>query len=121
MDSRLERYLDQQDSAYTAYLESSIDNISTVSDRARQLTYEIRGIEKILAIDDKYSLVTPEHWHEQLRECRGRLKSLLIEEQASIQGTIDLHCQGLIKCNTRWLEIEAELKQVGEALNVQTA
>ena len=36
----------------------------------------------------------------------------LIHEQATIQGTIELHCKGLIKCNLRILDIEAELKQM---------
>jgi hypothetical protein len=35
-----------------------------------------------------------------------------MDEQAAIQGTIELHCKGLIKCNLRILDIEAELKQM---------
>lgn len=116
MDSRLDRYLDQQDSAYTTYLESSIDNIGTVSDKARQLTYEIRAIEKILETDSKYDLVTPEHWNEQLTDCRTRLAHLLRMERMTLQGTIDLHCAGLVKCNTRQIEIEAELAGLGVAI-----
>jgi len=115
MDSRLDRYLDQQDAAYTTYLESSVENITSVSDKARQLTYEIRAIEKILETDSKYNLVTPEHWFEQLTDCRTRLKRLLQTEASTIRATIDLHCAGLIKCNTRQLEIEAELAGLGVA------
>ena len=111
MDSKLERYLEQQDSEYATYLEGDTGEPASPDTESRYLLYEIRGIEKILAIDDKYSLVTPEHWRERLRECRGRLKRLLLDEQASIQGVIDIHCQGLIKCNTRYLEIEAELRE----------
>jgi len=113
MDSRLDRYLDQQDSAYTAYLESSVENITSVSDKARQLTYEIRAIEKILETDSKYNLVTPDQWHEQLADCKARLTSLLRQERVTLQGTIDLHCAGLVKCNTRQIEIEAELAGLG--------
>ena len=113
MDSKLATYLDQQDAAYTTYLESSIDNISSVSDKARQLTYEIRAIEKILETDSKYGLVTPEHWFEQLTECKASLVRLLQQERATLTGTIELHCQGLIKCNTRQIEIEAQLAGLG--------
>lgn len=112
MDHRLDRYQDQSDSEYATYLDDT-GYPATPMDEATYLLYEIRGIEKILAIDDKHDLVTPEHWHERLKECRTRRADLLINEQASLQGTIDLHCQGLIQCNMRYLEIEAELKQVG--------
>jgi hypothetical protein len=107
MDSKLATYQDQQDSDYATYLQG--ESAPTPQDERAYLTYEIRGIEKILATDDKYSLVTPAHWNERLTECRTRLRRLLEEEQATIQGTIDLHCAGLIRCNTRQIEIEAEL------------
>ena len=116
MEHRLERYLEQQETEYATYLESDNGTPITPMDESRYLIYEIRGIQKILATDDKYDLVTPAHWHERLRECRDRLKRLLIDEQASIQGVIQSHCEALILCNTRYLEIEAELKEVGVSL-----
>ena len=68
--------------------------------------------------------MTAEQWQERLTECRAQLvridkliaRQKLIDEQGAIQGTIDLHCQGLIKCNTRILEIESELKQMEVAV-----
>ena len=113
MDSKLATYLDQQDSDYAAYLHG--EDTPTPQDERTYLTYEIRGIEKILATDDKYSLVTPEHWYERLTECKARLGRLLVEERMTLQGTIDLHCQGLIRCNTRQIEIEAQLASMGVA------
>ena len=123
MDNRLERYENGQDAEYQAYLnepQEAEGEVVALHDERRHLMHEIRAIEGILAIDDKYSLVTPAHWNERLVECKARIekidgllkRQMLIEEQAAIQGTIDLHCAGLIKCNTRFLEIAEELKQM---------
>jgi hypothetical protein len=120
MDHKLDRYLDQQDRDYvtaTAYLESDNEIQTTPQDERTYLTWEIRGIEKILAIDDKYSLVTPAEWNDRLLECRLRLGRLLEQERKTLQGVIDLHCEGLIKCNTRILELEAEMAEM-EVSNV---
>jgi len=112
----LDRHLDEADSTYASYPESDNEIVDTLSDEQRHLIYEIRGVQKIMAIDDKYDLVTPAEWHERLAECRTRLRALLEEEQNTIQGTIDLHCAGLIRCNTRFLEIASVLKQMEVAI-----
>jgi len=122
MDNQLERYERAQDAEYQAYLNEPQEVPSDaviLHEERRHLEYEIISIEKIMETDSKYDLVTPEHWNERLTECRTRMARIdlllkrqkLIDEQATIQGTIDLHCAGLIKCNTRYLEIESELKQ----------
>jgi len=119
MDSKLDSHLDQHDYFYQSLPESdngqedAADNLNT---EQRYLVYEIRGIQKVMAIDDKYSLVTPAEWHARLAECRTRLRRLLEEEQNTIQGTIDLHCAGLIRCNTRFLELAAAIKQMEVAI-----
>jgi hypothetical protein len=111
MDSKLDRYLDQQDSVYATYLEDQSEG--TIEDERTYLATEIRYIEKLLSSEDADTgFVTPTEWHGRLNECKTRLRNLLTAEQTTIQGTIDLHCAGLIKCNTRYLEIEAELKQL---------
>ena len=124
-DNRLDRYENGQDAEYQTYLNEPAeveapDDTTILHEERRHLTYEISSIEKILEIDNKYDLVTPEHWKARLDECNSRMAMIdvmlkrqkLIDEQAAIQGTIELHCAGLIKCNTRYLEIESELKQM---------
>jgi hypothetical protein len=123
MEHRLERYQDQQDAEYATSMNEpreAEDDVAILYEERRHVTYEINAIEGVLATDDKYSLVTPEHWNERLAECKARIAMIdtmlerekLIHEQKVIQGTIDLHCKGLIKCNMRILEIEAQLKQM---------
>jgi len=112
MDHSLARYQDQSDSEYATYLESDNGTEVTPQDERAYLQQEITGIEKIMTIDDKYSLVTPEEWHARLAECRTRLRRLLIEEQKTLQSTSQLHCEGLIKVHLRQLEIESDLRQL---------
>ena len=121
MDNRLERYENGQDAEYQAYLNEPQEEAADLLYSMRSyLMLEIPRIEKHLAENDCDRYVTAEQWQERLTECQAQLvridlllkRQKLIDEQASIQGTIDLHCQGLIKCNTRILEIESELKQM---------
>jgi len=123
MEHRLDRYETTQDGEYKTHITEPQEvpsDVVILHEERRHLEYEISSIEKIMETDSKYDLVTPEHWNERLTECRTRMARIdillqrqkLIDEQAAIQGTIDLHCAGLIKCNTRYLEIAEELKQM---------
>jgi len=121
MDNRLERYEGTQDAEYQAYLSEPQDTGADLLYSMRSyLMLEIPRIEQHLAEDACDRYVTAEQWQERLTDCRAQLvridklikRQKLIDEQGAIQGTIDLHCQGLIKCNTRILEIESELKQM---------
>ena len=122
VEHRLERYQDQQDAeCATAERESEgAAGLELVYSTRAYLTAEIRRIEKHLADGDCDEYVTVEAWQERLTELRARLavndtlvaRQKLIDEQAAIRGTIDLHCLGLTKCNMRFLEIESELKQM---------
>ena len=120
-DIRLDRYENGQDAEYKAYVsEPQEESAELLHSTRAYLVIEIARIEKHLAEGDSDEYVTAEQWQERLTECRaqlGRIDTLLqrqklIDEQSAIQGTIDLHCAGLIKCNTRYLEIESELKQM---------
>ena len=123
MEHRLERYQDQQDSEFATAeqeLEEAPDEMTILHEERRHLGYEIHAIESIVATDDEYSIVTPEHWNERLAECRARLAMVesmlklakLKEEYRALDGTKELHCAGLIKCNTRQIAIEAEIRQL---------
>jgi len=122
VEHRLERYQDQQDAEFaTAERESEgAAGLELVYSTRAYLTAEIRRIEKHLADGDCDEYVTVEAWQERLTELKARLavndtlvaRQKLIDEQAAIRGTIDLHCLGLTKCNMRFLEIESELKQM---------
>jgi len=123
VEHRLERHQDQQDAEYATYLnapQESAAGLELVYSTRAYLTAEIRRIEKHLADGDCDEYVTAEAWQERLTELKARLavndtlvaRQKLIDEQAAIRGTIDLHCLGLTKCNMRFLEIEAELKQM---------
>jgi hypothetical protein len=123
MEHRLERYQDQQDREFATAMrepqQSDAVGDLIYSTRA-YLTMEISRIEKHLADGDCDEFVTAEAWQERLTELKARLatndilmaRQKLMDEQAAIQGTIELHCKGLIKCNLRILDIEAELKQM---------
>ena len=112
MDHRLERYLDQQDREYEYGLDPVGVGGSPQDERA-YLTREITHIERFLAREDfTTSLVPPHEWYDRLLECKTRLRRLLVAEQGTLQSTIDLHCQGLIKCNLRFLELESEIKEL---------
>jgi hypothetical protein len=113
MDSKLARYQDQSDSEYATYLEEGTGYPVSPQDEATYLQREINGIEKIMAIDDQYSLVTPAEWYDRLTECKARLGVLLQQEAAALKGTATLHCEGLIKVHLRQLEIEAQLAEMG--------
>ena len=122
VEHRLERYQDQQDAEFaTAERESEgAAGLELVYSTRAYLTMEISRIEKHLADGDCDEYVTVEAWQERLTELKARLavndtlvaRQKLIDEQAAIRGTIDLHCLGLTKCNMRFLEIESELKQM---------
>ena len=112
MDSRLDRFLDQQDQDYATYRESDNGTQITPQDQRAYLRQEIDGIERIMAIDDKHSLVTPAEWNDRLVECRARLRRLLEQERATLKSTSELHCQGLIKVHLRQLEIESDLRNL---------
>jgi len=112
MDHRLDRYQDQSDSEYATYLDDTGYPVSP-QDEQTYLQREINGIEKIMAIDDQYSLVTPAEWYARLTECRQRLGALLQQEAAALKGTATLHCEGLIKVHLRQMEIEARLQEMG--------
>jgi len=122
MEHRLERYQDQQDGEFaTAEREpEGAAGLELVYSTRAYLTMEIARIEKHLSDGDCDEYVTAEAWQERLTELKARLavndtlvaRQKLIDEQAAIRGTIDLHCLGLTKCNMRFLEIESELKQM---------
>jgi hypothetical protein len=118
MEHRLERYQDQQDAEYATAQREPLGVI--YHDERIYLMREIGRIEKHLAEDEIDQYVPAEAWQERLADCKARLAKIdslierqkLVDEQATIQATIDLHCVGLIKCNTRILEIEGQLKQM---------
>ena len=121
MEHRLERYQDQQDAEYATHLsapQESAAGLELVYSTRAYLTMEIGRIEKHLADGDCDEYVTVEAWQERLTELKARLavnnvlvaRQKLMAEQAAIQGTIELHCKGLIQCNLRILDIESELK-----------
>jgi len=120
VEHRLERYQDQQDAEFaTAERESEgAAGLELVYSTRAYLTMEIGRIEKHLADGDCDEYVTVEAWQERLTELKARLavnnvlvaRQKLMAEQAAIQGTIELHCKGLIQCNLRILDIESELK-----------
>jgi len=121
MDNTLERYERVQDAEFQAYVSEPQETGADLLYSMRSyLLLEIPRIEQHLAEGDSDEYVTAEQWQERLTECRAQLvridkliaRQKLIDEQGAIQGTIDLHCQGLIKCNTRILEIEDQLKQM---------
>jgi len=121
VEHRLERYQDQQDAEYATHLsapQESAAGLELVYSTRAYLTMEISRIEKHLADGDCDEYVTVEAWQERLTELKARLavnnvlvaRQKLMAEQAAIQGTIELHCKGLIQCNLRILDIESELK-----------
>jgi len=121
VEHRLERYQDQQDAEYATHLsapQESAAGLELVYSTRAYLTMEIGRIEKHLADGDCDEYVTVEAWQERLTELKARLavnnvlvaRQKLMAEQAAIQGTIELHCKGLIQCNLRILDIESELK-----------
>ena len=112
MDSKLATYLDQQDKAYATYLRG--DQLASKNDERIYLMREISCIEKHLANDESDNLVTPAQWYDRLVECRTRLRRILEREHETLARTIHLHSEGLVKCNTRQIELEAQL----EALEV---
>jgi len=107
MDSKLATYQDQQDSDYATYLNG--EYTPTPNDQRLYLVTEIRKIEAHLANDECDEYVTPREWNGRLIECRLRLRRLLQNEQETLQKTIHLHCEGLIRCNTRLIDLEAEM------------
>ncbi len=118
MEHRLERVQDQQDREYATAQREPLGHF--YHDERIYLMREISKIEKHLAEDEIDQYVPAEAWRERMADCKVQLAKIdtllerqkLIDEQATIQATIDLHCVGLIKCNTRILEIESELKQM---------
>jgi hypothetical protein len=130
MEHRLERYQDQQDAEY-ATLErgpqEAPDDLTILYEERRHLTYEIRAIEGIIETDDKYSLVTPEHWNARLAECNARLAMIdgqlkreqLHEESRTIHKTIMLHFDGIDALNKRQGEVDAQIAAIDEQMEVR--
>jgi hypothetical protein len=123
MEHRLQRHQDQQDAEYATAQRAPQEaegGARLLRDAQIYLNREISRIEMHLANNETDMFVTVEAWTERLEDCKvelARIETLLerqklIDEQATIQATVDLHCVGLIKCNTRILEIESELKQM---------
>jgi len=123
VEHRLERYQDQQDAEFATAMrepKEAAGGARLLHDARNYLTREIGRIEMHLANNETDQFVTVEAWRERLADCKSELarverllqREKLIDEQAAIQGTIDLHCRGLIECNMRVLEIESELKQM---------
>ena len=109
MDSKLDRYLTQQDAEY------GLDPVGiggTPQDEKTYLTREIQHIERFLEGDTTRSLVPPHEWYDRLTECKSRLRALLAQEMTLLQSTSQLHCEGLIKIHLRQLELESQLREL---------
>lgn len=127
MDSRLDSYLDQQDRDYTTFIEGQRfeedrrrESLSPRERRIEDLEHEHAYLEReVRAFQRNYS-ITHEEWKSETNRCIERLSRVSIEledekmraELDLIQATVDLHCQGLIKLNTRRFEIESQLARM---------
>ena len=127
MDSKLATYLDQQDSDYATYANERFEeedrrraSLSPRERRIEDLEHEHAYLEReVRAFQRNYS-ITHEEWKSQTNRCIERLSRVSIEledekmraELDLIQATVDLHCAGLIKLNTRRFEIESQLARM---------